>query len=90
VADAHWRANQYLQAGGQTAVFKLGNGGGYSVKQVIDTARAVTGLPVPVQVRPRRAGDPAQLVADATRARAVLGWQPKYAELETIVRHAWA
>lgn len=89
LADAHWRALQYLQAGGETAVFNLGNGGGYSVKQVIDTAAHVTGLPVPVQYGPRRAGDPARLVADATRARQVLGWQPKYAELETIVRHAW-
>ncbi len=89
LADAHWRALQYLQAGGQTAVFNLGNGGGYSVKQVIDTAAQVTGLPVPVQYGTRRAGDPARLVADATQARQVLGWQPQYAELETIVRHAW-
>lgn len=89
LADAHWRALQYLQAGGDTAVFNLGNGGGYSVKQVIDTAAQVTGLPVPVQYGTRRAGDPARLMADAARARQVLGWQPKYAELETIVRHAW-
>lgn len=89
LADAHWRALQYLQAGGETAVFNLGNGGGYSVKQVIDTAAQVTGLPVPVQYGPRRAGDPVRLVADATRARQVLGWQPKYAELETIAWHAW-
>jgi UDP-glucose 4-epimerase len=89
LADAHWRAIQYLQAGGQTAAFNLGNGGGYSVMQVIEAAEAVTGKSVPVQVGPRRAGDPARLVADATRARSVLGWQPQYAELETIVRHAW-
>jgi len=60
------------------------------MKQVIDTAAQVTGLPVPVQYGPRRAGDPAQLVADATRARSVLGWQPKFAALETIVRNVWA
>lgn len=90
LADAHWRAIQYLQAGGETAVFNLGNGGGYSVKQVIQAAEAVTGKSVPVQYGPRRAGDPARLVADATRARSVLGWQPQYAELEIIVRHAWA
>ena len=89
LADAHWRALQYLQAGGETAVFNLGNGSGYSVTQVIDAARQVTGLPVPVQYGPRRVGDPARLVADATRARVVLGWKPLYAELETIVRHAW-
>lgn len=89
LADAHWRALQYLTAGGETAVFNLGNGGGYSVNQVIDTAAQVTGLPVPVQYGPRRAGDPARLVADATRARQVLGWQPRYAALETIVQHAW-
>ena len=89
LADAHWRALQYLQAGGETTVFNLGNGGGYSVKQVIDTAALVTGLFVPVQYGPRRVGDPARLVADATQARQVLGWQPQYAELETIVAHAW-
>lgn len=89
LADAHWRALQYLQAGGDTAVFNLGNGGGYSVKQVIDTAAQVTGLPVPVQYGPRRAGDPARLVADAAQARQVLGWQPQYTALETIVAHAW-
>ncbi len=89
LADAHWRALQYLQAGGETTVFNLGNGGGFSVKQVIDTAAQVTGLPVPVQYGTRRAGDPARLVADATQARQVLGWQPQYASLESIVAHAW-
>jgi len=89
LADAHWRALQYLQAGGETAVFNLGNGSGYSVRQVIDAARQVTGLPVPVQYGPRRAGDPVRLVADATRAHQVLGWKPKYAALGTIVQHAW-
>lgn len=86
VADAHWRALQYLQNGGETAMFHLGNGGGYSVKQVFYTAHLLTGLAVPVQYDVRRAGDPA--VANASRV--VLRWQPTYAALETIVRQAWA
>lgn len=89
LAAAHWQALQYLAQGGTTAAFNLGNGDGYSVQQVIDAARAVSGRPIAVQNGPRRAGDPARLVADATRARSVLGWQPQHGELQTIVRDAW-
>ncbi|MFZ9552237.1 MAG: UDP-glucose 4-epimerase GalE, partial [Hylemonella sp.] len=68
----------------------LGNGQGFSVQEVIEVSRQVTGRAIAVQEGERRAGDPPRLVADARLAREVLGWQPQYAELETIVRHAWA
>jgi len=67
----------------------LGSGTGYSVKQVIDTVRAVTGREVPVQTAPRRPGDPPRLIADASTARRVLGWQPQYDDLSTIIASAW-
>lgn len=90
LADAHGLALMRLMNGGPSGVFNLGNGDGYSVQQVIDVAREVTGQPIAVQHGPRRAGDPARLVADATRARTELGWQPQYPALSTLVAHAWA
>lgn len=90
LAEAHWLALVRLMGGGPSGVFNLGNGDGYSVQQVIDMARAVTGQPIAVRHAPRRAGDPARLVADATRARTELCWQPQYPELITLVAHAWA
>ena len=69
--------------------FNLGNGEGFSVKQVVDTAREVTGHPIPVKIAPRRPGDPAKLIAGAAKAREVLGWKPEYPELKTIIQHAW-
>lgn len=69
--------------------FNLGNGDGFSVQNVIDTARRVTGRDIIVQNAARRAGDPPRLVADSSRARRVLGWRPLYAELDSIVSHAW-
>ena len=89
LADAHWLALEYLAAGGRSTAFNLGNGDGYSVQQVIDVARQVTGRAIPVQEGPRRAGDPARLVADAARAREVLGWRPGRADLAQIVGDAW-
>lgn len=89
LAQAHWQALHYLAEGGATAAFNLGNGDGYSVQQVIDAARAVTGRDIAVQKGPRRAGDPARLVADAALARSTLGWQPRYGDLQTIVADAW-
>ena len=74
--------------GGNSEAFNLGNGTGFSVQQVIDTARAVTGREIPVVDGPRRAGDPAVLVADSRRARQHLGWNPTYPELATTVKHA--
>lgn len=92
VADlvtAHSLAVDYLQAGGTSTAFNLGNGQGFSVQQVIDTACAVTGRQINISLAPRRAGDPPRLVADASKAKAVLGWQPQHASLEEIVTHAW-
>lgn len=90
LAEAHWLALDYLDKGGETTAFNLGNGDGYSVAEVIQAARQVTGLRIPVQLGERRAGDPARLVADSTRARTVLGWVPRFDSLESMVRTAWA
>ena len=90
LAEAHLLALQYLENGGESRAFNLGNGGGFSVKQVIGSVERVTGRKVPVEYGPRRAGDPAVLVADASAAREILGWKPRYADLDTIVEHAWA
>jgi len=89
LAEAHWLALQYLQADGQTTAFNLGNGNGYSVESVIQAARRVTGKAIPVQEGQRREGDPARLVANADEIKLRLGWQPVYADLDTIVAHAW-
>lgn len=90
LCSAHWLALQSLMSGQSSQAYNLGNGNGFSVQEVIDAAKQVTGRNIPVQHAPRRAGDPARLVADATQARQKLGWQPQYADLATIVQHAWA
>ena len=89
LADAHIRALQYLQDGGESDVFNLGNGVGFTVREVIEVARAVTGHEIPAATAPRRPGDPAQLVASSEKARRVLGWEPRYDSLEVIVDTAW-
>lgn len=89
LASAHALAVDYLVAGGASTALNLGNGLGFSVQQVIDTVRDVTGREVHVEDAPRRAGDPPRLVADAGKARQLLGWQPVYSSLEAIVSHAW-
>ncbi|GIP44981.1 UDP-glucose 4-epimerase GalE [Paenibacillus sp. J45TS6] len=89
LADAHLRAVDYLRKGEESNVFNLGNGTGFSVKQVIETAKKVTGLEIPVVMEPRRAGDPAVLVASSAKARSVLGWEPKYTNLEDVIASAW-
>ena len=89
LADAHLLALTHLRRGGDSLFLNLGTGTGYSVLDVIETARRVTGHEVPHTIGPRRAGDPPRLVADASRARAVLGWAPKQPSLEAIVRSAW-
>jgi UDP-glucose 4-epimerase len=71
-------------------IYNLGNGTGYSVQQVIETAKAVTGRGLLAHVAPRRSGDPAQLVASAAKAHSELGWRPRYPDLATIIEHAWA
>lgn len=89
LAQAHWLALQHLIQGGHSARFNLGNGGGYSVQQVIDAARRVSGRPITVAEGPRRAGDPARLVADSRLAQQQLQWHPRHADLDTIIQHAW-
>ena len=89
LADAHVRALDAAHAG-TARVFNLGNGAGFSVRQVIDTCRNVTGAEIPAETAPRRPGDPPQLVASSARAAKELKWRPKHPTLEEIVAHAWA
>lgn len=90
LADAHLRAVDYLREGEASNVFNLGIGEGFSVKEVIETAKKVTGLDIPVVVQARRAGDPAVLVASSEKARTVLGWNPSRTKLEDIIESAWS
>ncbi len=89
LAQAHMLAVEYLIKGNESNIFNLGNGIGFTVKEVIDTARKVTGHDIPAVITPRRAGDPAQLIASSDKARTVLGWKPEYADLEEIIGSAW-
>ena len=89
LCTAHLLALRKLQEGAPTTVYNLGNGNGHSVDEVIAAARRVTGHPIPRRDDPPRAGDPPVLVADATRARKELGWNPQYADIDTIITHAW-
>jgi UDP-glucose 4-epimerase len=88
LADAHLLALTAPEPG-EHRIYNLGNGTGFSVQQVVDAVREVTGHPVPVQVGERRAGDPAQLVASSDRIRADLGWSPRHTDMAGIVRDAW-
>jgi UDP-glucose 4-epimerase len=85
---AHSDALAYLRAGGDSITLNCGYGRGFSVLEVIETVKRVAGIDFPVELRGRRAGDPAQIVASAERARTILGWQPQFDDLATIVRHA--
>ncbi|MFD1989224.1 UDP-glucose 4-epimerase GalE [Paenibacillus nicotianae] len=89
LADAHIKSVEYLNNDGVSNVFNLGNGQGFSVKQVIETAVKVTGRDIPVKFEARRSGDPAVLVASSEKARSVLGWKPSYNQLEDIISGAW-
>jgi UDP-glucose 4-epimerase len=89
LCEAHLLALQRLAAGAASTTYNLGNGAGHSVTEVIAAARRVTGHPIPLRDDPPRAGDPPVLVADAKRARAELGWNPKYPDIQTIIAHAW-
>lgn len=89
LAQAHIQAVDYLLGGGKSDVFNLGNGVGFSVKEVIECARKVTGHEIPEVVAPRRPGDPARLVASSEKAVRTLGWKPQYNDLETIISTAW-
>ena len=89
LADAHLLALEYLDKGNDSDVFNLGVGSGYSVREIIDVARKVTGKDIEAVDAPRRAGDPSTLVACNDKARAVLGWNPTHSDLETIISTAW-
>lgn len=89
LAQAHVLAMEYLTKGNPSDVFNLGNGTGFSVKEVVEMARQVTGCEIPAQISPRRAGDPARLVASSDKTKTVLGWQPQYADLSVIIESAW-
>ncbi len=89
LCDAHLRALDHLNRGGRTEIFNLGNGHGFSVLEVIQTATSVTGRDIPYTVAERRAGDPPVLVASADKARTQLGWEPRYTGLGEIIDSAW-
>jgi UDP-glucose-4-epimerase GalE len=89
LADAHVRALEYLIEGGESIALNLGTGEGHSVRQVIAAVEQVTGRKVPHRVAPRRAGEPAILIADPSLARKVLAWHPRHSSLESIVGSAW-
>ena len=90
LARAHLAALDYLEQGGDSTVLNCGYGHGASVRMVIDTVRRVTGIEFPIEIGPRRPGDPAVLVASNDKIRRVLGWRPRHDDLEFIVRTAWA
>jgi UDP-glucose 4-epimerase len=88
LVDAHMLALDHLQAGGTNLTCNVGYGHGFSVKDILDTVKRVSGRDFPVRYGPRRPGDPVEVVADARRIRDTLGWQPRYDDIETIVEHA--
>ncbi|MEH2398467.1 UDP-glucose 4-epimerase GalE [Nostoc sp.] len=89
LADAHILGLEYLLKGGDSEVFNLGNGSGFSVREVIAAAEQVTGISIPVEERDRRPGDPPILIGTSEKARTILGWQPQYLSIKDIVAHAW-
>lgn len=89
LAQAHILALEYLLSGNESDIFNLGNGVGFSVRQVLAAAEQVVGQTIVHNIAPRRAGDPERLVASSEKALQVLGWQPQYSALDTIVRSAW-
>ncbi len=89
LANAHILAVEYLNAGNDSNIFNLGNGIGFSVKEVIETAREVTNHSIPAVICERRAGDPAKLIASSEKAKTILGWNPEHADLKEIISSAW-
>ena len=87
--DAHIRALDYLANGNDSTVFNLGSSQGFSVREIIEAARRVTGHPIPERIIERRAGDPSILIAGSAKAKEVLGWTPQRTDIETIIRDAW-
>ena len=87
--DAHILALRYLQDGGESKIINLGSSQGFSVKEIIESAEQITGLPIKVEIGSRRAGDPSTLIASSERARTILGWRPKKPSIEQIIQDAW-
>jgi UDP-glucose 4-epimerase len=89
LSAAHLLALEHLRGGKSSEFINLGNGQGFSVKEVVETARRITGKNIEAKIAPRRAGDPSKLVADAKKAREVLGWNPQFPDIESIIESAW-
>ncbi|HIY57511.1 MAG TPA: UDP-glucose 4-epimerase GalE [Candidatus Tetragenococcus pullicola] len=87
--EAHILALNYLKAGNESNIFNLGSNNGFSVKEMLEAARSVTGKEIPAKVAPRRAGDPSTLVASSEKAKSILGWEPKYTDVKDIIKTAW-
>ena len=90
LAEAHILAMQYLVNGGESTICNLGNGEGFSVLEMIEAAREVTNHPIPAIISPRRAGDPAKLIASSQKAKEILGWMPKHPAVKDMIASAWA
>jgi UDP-glucose 4-epimerase len=90
VVDAHVLALDYLSKGNESNVFNLGSATGFSVRQIVEAARKITGVGIKSKIGSRRPGDPDTLIADASKAREVLGWQPKFDDVHEIIKTAWA
>lgn len=89
LAQAHILAVDYLLKGNESDIFNLGNGVGFTVKEIIEASKEVTGLPIPAITTPRRAGDPAKLIASSEKARSILGWKPEFEDVKEIIATAW-
>ena len=89
LAEAHILALEHLRKGGESNIFNLGSGKGFSVKEMIEAAKKVTGKDIKVEIGERRAGDPAKLIASAEKAHTILGWTPKFDDVEIIIKTAW-
>jgi UDP-glucose 4-epimerase len=89
LAAAHVLAMDYLRKGGESQVFNLGSGNGFSVKEIIETAKEVTGIDIPVQYGDRRAGDPGTLIASSEKIKNLLGWDPKFSNVADVIKDAW-
>ncbi len=89
LSQAHLLALEYLRRENNSEFINLGNGTGFSVKEVVEAARKITGKNIEAKIAPRRAGDPSRLVADATKAKKILGWNPQFPEIEKIIESAW-
>jgi UDP-glucose 4-epimerase len=87
--DAHLLALRYLQNGGESNVFNLGSSQGFSVKEIVETAKEVTGIDIPVTIGERRAGDPSTLIASSEKAKKVMGWNPTRTSIHQIISNAW-